>query len=71
MTKLSRLVSIGVLACAALATTCLWAADAPKKNWTPPAHKIYPREYFAKAAALRDSLAEQILNYKALFEPTR
>jgi hypothetical protein len=178
MTKLSRLVSIGVLACAALATTCLWAADAPKKNWTPPAQKIYaqklsdetmarhpellsitlhgvppglenvytmfagsyperignpddpddidvskkgitildPRwhrthdtdskfvvlmpmrdksgeniglvvyafknpttpntsatekEHFAKAAALRDSLAEQIPNYKALFEPTR
>jgi hypothetical protein len=41
MNRLPRFVSIGVLACAALASTCLWAADAPKKNWTPPAVKIY------------------------------
>jgi len=65
---MKRAIVLGVLL---LSGSRLWAADAPKKNWTPPAHKIYPREYFAKAAALRDSLAEQILNYKALFEPTR
>jgi hypothetical protein len=32
------------LACAALASTSLWAADAPKKNWTPPAQKIYAQK---------------------------
>jgi hypothetical protein len=44
MKKLPRLVSIGVLACTALAAPCLWAADAPKKNWTPPAQKIYAQQ---------------------------
>lgn len=27
-----------------LGTTALCAADAPKKNWTPPAHKIYAQQ---------------------------
>ncbi len=44
MKRLPRLVSIGVLSCAALATTCLWAAEPPAKNWTPPAHKIYAQK---------------------------
>ena len=44
MKRLPGFVSIGVLACAALASTCLWAADAPKKNWTAPAQKIYAQK---------------------------
>jgi hypothetical protein len=44
MKNLHRLVSAGILACAALATTGLWAADAPQKNWTPPAQKIYAQK---------------------------
>jgi hypothetical protein len=31
-------------ACTALATTALWAADAPAKNWTPPVQKIYAQK---------------------------
>jgi hypothetical protein len=31
-------------ACAVLASTSPWAADAPAKNWTPPAQKIYAQK---------------------------
>ena len=42
MKRLARLVSLSVLgACAMLSSTALWAVDAPKKNWTPPAQKMY------------------------------
>jgi hypothetical protein len=45
MNRLARLLSITALgACAALAGTAPWAADAPKKNWTPPAQKIYAQK---------------------------
>ena len=45
MKKLARLVSITALgACAVLASTAPWAADAPKKNWTAPARKIYAQK---------------------------
>ena len=44
MKTLPRFASIGVLACAALASMPLWAADAPQKNWTPPAQKIYAQK---------------------------
>lgn len=45
MKNLPRFVSsIGVLVCAVLANTPLWAADPPKKNWTPPAQKIYAQK---------------------------
>ncbi len=45
MKKLTRLVSITALgACAVLASTAPWAADAPKKNWTAPAQKIYAQK---------------------------
>jgi hypothetical protein len=42
LNRLVRLVSISAFgACFALGTTTLWAADAPKKNWTAPTQKIY------------------------------
>src|SRR5438105_7785956 len=45
MQRLARLVSIAVLgACFALTSTAPWAADAPKKNWTPPVQKIYAQK---------------------------
>ena len=44
MKRLPGFVSIGVLACAALATLPLRAADAPQKNWTPPAQRIYAQK---------------------------
>jgi len=44
MKTLPRFVSISVLACAALASMPLWAADDPQKNWTPPAQKIYAQK---------------------------
>jgi hypothetical protein len=44
MKNFPRFVSIGVLACAALACLPLRAADAPQKNWTPPAQKIYAQK---------------------------
>lgn len=44
MKTLPRFVSIGVLACAALVNMPLWAADAPQKNWTAPAQKIYAQK---------------------------
>jgi len=45
MQRLARLVAIGLLgACVALANTAIWAADAPAKNWTPPAQKIYAQK---------------------------
>lgn len=44
MNRLPRFISIGILACAALATMPLQAADAPQKNWTPPAQKIYAQK---------------------------
>jgi hypothetical protein len=43
--RLARLVSLCVLGtCAILASTAPWAADAPTKNWTPPAQKIYAQQ---------------------------
>jgi hypothetical protein len=44
MKRLPRLGFIGVLACGALATMPLRAADAPQKNWTPPSQKIYAQK---------------------------
>jgi hypothetical protein len=44
MKTLPRFVSIGVLACAALASVPLRAEDAPQKNWTAPAQKIYAQK---------------------------
>jgi hypothetical protein len=44
MKRLPGFVSIGVLACVALATLPLRAADTPQKNWTPPAQKIYAQK---------------------------
>ena len=45
MRRLAKLVCITAAgACAALAGTSPWAADAPAKNWTPPAHKIYAQK---------------------------
>ncbi len=45
MKRLARLVSITALgACFILGNTAVWAADAPKKNWTPPAQKIYAQK---------------------------
>ena len=45
MNRLVRLVSITAFgACFVLGTTALWAADPPKKNWTPPAQKIYAQK---------------------------
>ena len=42
MTRFAKLAFVtAVGTCAALANTGLWAADAPAKNWTPPAQKIY------------------------------
>jgi hypothetical protein len=42
MTRFAKLLSVTALgACFVLGNTGLWAADAPKKNWTPPAQKIY------------------------------
>jgi hypothetical protein len=45
MNRFARLVCINALgACAALASAAPWAADAPPKNWTPPARKIYAQQ---------------------------
>src|ERR1700693_3382994 len=45
MKRLAKLVSITVLGAGfILGTTALWAADPPKKNWTPPAQKIYAQK---------------------------
>ena len=45
MNRLIRLASITAFgACFVLSTTALWAADPPKKNWTPPAQKIYAQK---------------------------
>jgi hypothetical protein len=42
---MARLVSIALVgACVVVANTPLWAADAPAKNWTPPAQKIYAQK---------------------------
>jgi len=45
LNRLTRLVSIAAFgACFVLGTTALWAADPPKKNWTPPAQKTYAQK---------------------------
>lgn len=45
MRMLARIVSTAALGAAvALGGTASWAADAPKKNWTPPAQKIYAQK---------------------------
>jgi hypothetical protein len=45
LNRFLRLVSITAFgACFVFGTTALWAADPPKKNWTPPAQKIYAQK---------------------------
>lgn len=45
MKRMARLVSIALVgACVVAGNTPLWAADAPAKNWTPPAQKIYAQK---------------------------
>lgn len=45
MKRLARLVASALFgACVVVANTPLWAADAPAKNWTPPAQKIYAQK---------------------------
>jgi hypothetical protein len=56
MKKFSRFVSICTLACAALATMPLRAADAPQKNWTPPAQKIYAQKLSDETMAAHPEL---------------
>jgi hypothetical protein len=57
MKRLAKLVSISaVAACAALVNTSAWAADAPAKNWTPPAQKIYAQKLSDEAMAKHPEL---------------
>jgi hypothetical protein len=48
--------STAVGASVALAGTTLWAADAPTKNWTPPAQKIYAQQLSDEAMAKHPEL---------------
>jgi len=64
MKKLARLVSITALgACAVLASTAPWAADAPKKNWTAPARKIYAQKALDETMA-RPEVAQYYLAWR-------
>jgi hypothetical protein len=45
MKTVARIVGVTALgACVALANTTAWSADPPKKNWSPPAYKIYAQK---------------------------
>jgi hypothetical protein len=48
--------STAVGASVALAGTTLWAADAPAKNWAPPAQKIYAQQLSDEAMAKHPEL---------------
>jgi len=48
--------STAVGASVALIGTTLWAADAPAKNWTPPAQKIYAQQLSDEAMAKHPEL---------------
>src|SRR5437773_124920 len=63
MKRLARLVSIAALgACFILGNTALWAADAPKKNWTPPAQKIYAQKLSDETMAKHPELLSVTLH---------
>src|SRR5437667_9256361 len=63
MKRLARLVSIAALgACFILGNTALWAADAPKKNWTPPAQKIYAQKLSDETMARHPELLSVTLH---------
>lgn len=53
LAKFAVITAAGV--CAA-ASTSLWAADPPAKNWTPPAHKIYAQKLSDEAMAKHPEL---------------
>src|SRR5438552_15879367 len=63
MKRLARLVSIAALgACFILGNTALSAADAPKKNWTPPAQKIYAQKLSDETMARHPELLSVTLH---------
>ena len=63
MKRLASLVSITALgACFILGNSALWAADAPKKNWTPPAQKIYAQKLSDETMAKHPELLSVTLH---------
>ena len=57
MNRLAKLACITAAgACGALITTTVWAADAPPKNWTPPAQKIYAQKLADEAMSKHPEL---------------
>ena len=63
MKRIARLVSIIVLGpCLTLTNTALWAADAPKKNWTAPAQKIYGQKLSDETMAKHPELLSVTLH---------
>lgn len=57
MNRLAKLACITAAgACGALITTTVWAADAPAKNWTPPAQKIYAQKLADEAMSKHPEL---------------
>src|SRR5258708_1813491 len=62
MNRLPGFISIGILAGAALAAMPLQAADAPQKNWTPPAQKIYAQKLSDETMARHPELVSITLH---------
>ena len=49
-------------ACLIFANTSTWSADAPKKNWTPPAQKIYAQKLSDETMAKHPELLSVTLH---------
>lgn len=53
---------LAVMICGVAAFGTVWAADAPRKNWTPPAHKIYGQKLSDETMARHPELLSVTLH---------
>ena len=63
MKNLARtVIAIAVGACVMFGSSMGWSADAPKKNWTPPSHKIYGQKLSDETMAKHPELLSVTLH---------
>jgi len=55
-------IAIAVGACVMFGSSMGWSADAPKKNWTPPSHKIYGQKLSDETMAKHPELLSVTLH---------
>ena len=63
MKDLARtVIAIAVGACVMFGSSMSWSADAPKKNWIPPSHKIYGQKLCDETMARHPELISVTLH---------